>query len=66
MIKIFKRLETLKLNYFFLLLTVSFKPFPALNVGTFLAEIFIASPVRGFFPARALRAETPKVPKPIN
>lgn len=35
-----------------------------LNFTTFLAGIWIAAPVRGFLPVRALRCETENVPNP--
>ncbi len=44
----------------------SLKVFPALNLGTFLALIFIVAPVCGLRPFRAERSETEKVPKPIR
>ena len=40
--------------------------FPALNLATFLALIFITAPVCGFRPLRAALFETEKVPKPTN
>ena len=44
--------------------TASFRPFPALNPGTFAAGIITFSPVAGFRPSRAGRFLTSKVPKP--
>jgi hypothetical protein len=46
--------------------TASFRPLPALNPGTLLALISIASPVLGLRPMRAARAFTVKVPKPTS
>ena len=42
------------------------KSFPALNLGTFLALIFMVAPVCGLRPLRAARAVTEKVPKPTK
>ena len=39
---------------------------PALNLATFLAFIFITSPVCGLRPLRAALLDTEKVPKPTN
>ena len=54
--------------YFFALplAILSVKPFPALNLGTFLALIFKTAPVCGLRPTRAARLETEKVPKPTS
>ena len=43
--------------------TASFRPFPALNTGTFLAAILMTAPVWGFLPVRAFLLVIPNVPK---
>ena len=45
-------------------LTASLRAFAALNFGTFVAETFTDSPVRGFLAIRAARALTEKIPRP--
>src|SRR5690606_18450543 len=47
-------------------LTASFRALPALKPTVWLAGIWIAAPVWGFLPVRALRLRTEKVPKPIR
>src|SRR4030042_569548 len=46
--------------------TASFRPFPALNTGTFLAAILMTAPVWGFLPVRAFLLLTPNVPNPTS
>src|SRR5665647_1372500 len=46
--------------------TASFRPFPALNTGTFFAAILMTSPVWGFLPVRAFLLLTPNVPNPTS
>jgi hypothetical protein len=46
--------------------TASLSFVPALNLGTFDALILMAVPVRGLRAARAARAPTENVPKPIR
>src|SRR3990167_6056789 len=46
--------------------TAIFNDFPALNFGTFVAAIFIFSPVLGLTPILAALLTTEKVPKPTN
>jgi len=50
----------------YLLLTESFKPLPALNLGCFDAGMLIFSPVRGLRPSEARRWLTLNVPKPTR
>ena len=52
--------------FFFLVFTMSFRAFPALNLGEIEAGIVIFFPVCGFWPLRAARATVLKVPKPIR
>jgi hypothetical protein len=56
------------LNYFlaFPPAILTEKSFPALNLGTFLALIFMVAPVCGLRPLRAARFETENVPKPTS
>ena len=46
-------------------MTDSFNNLPALNDGTFEAEICIDAPVCGLRPVRAARLLTKKLPKPV-
>ena len=51
-------------NYFSF--KVSFKSFPALNLGALQAAILIVFPVCGFFPVLAALSTVSKVPKPTS
>ena len=53
-------------NFNYLLLTKSFKAFPALNTGALDAGIFISSLVCGFLPFLAALFLTSKEPNPTN
>lgn len=46
--------------------TASFKPLPALNLGTFMAGIWILAPVFGLTPFLAALLFTWKAPKPVK
>ena len=56
-------IQYLKKNY---ALTISFKAFPALNLGALEAAMCITSPLRGFLPSLAALSDTSKVPNPTN
>src|SRR5690554_2787162 len=58
------RIYRKRINCYFA--TASFKAFPGLKTGTFLASIVIASPVWGLRPVRAPLSLTSKLPNPTS